>query len=230
MQRLHDPESEVATQKLFDQFHDFVIPPNSNPVTALHNLESLNTLMGEKGMESLPDTFLHARFVRALPEEYSNTKETLQSMKNRTRDEIVRMVGAPTCPRKRGHIGHPEPRTRRFYRARAETEAARGEAVGATAAVRAVAAAEETAAIVGLMAAAAEVKTTAAVEAVAAPAVAAVAVEALNARRAAVSAATGRVTSEGTAPRRRATSSSGAPGARVSATPRTSAYRIRRCS
>ena len=104
LQRLHDPESEVATQKRFDQFHDFVIPPNSNPVTALHNLESLNTLMGEKGMESLPDTFLHARFVRALPEEYSNTKETLQSMKNRTRDEIVRMVGArySNLPAKKG--------------------------------------------------------------------------------------------------------------------------------
>ena len=43
-------------------------------------------------MVRIPDTVLHARFVRALPAEYDHAKETLQSMKNRDRDEIIRVV------------------------------------------------------------------------------------------------------------------------------------------
>ena len=40
-------------------------------------------------MGPISDTVLHARFVRALPAQYDHAKETLQSMKNRDRDEIV---------------------------------------------------------------------------------------------------------------------------------------------
>ena len=43
-------------------------------------------------MGRIPDTVLRARFVRALPAEYYHAKETLQSMKNRGRDEIMRVV------------------------------------------------------------------------------------------------------------------------------------------
>ena len=47
--------------------------------------------MTEKGV-GIPDTFLHARFVRALPDEYGHVKATLQAMENRDRAEIIRVV------------------------------------------------------------------------------------------------------------------------------------------
>ena len=55
----------MATQHLFDEFHDFSIPQSSNPIAALHALEDKNSQMEEKGMGRIPDTVLHARFVRA---------------------------------------------------------------------------------------------------------------------------------------------------------------------
>ena len=82
----------MATQRLCDKFHEFSIPPHSSPIAALHDLENLNNQMYEKGIGRIPKTVLHARFVRALPDEYSLLKETLQSMKNRDRDEIIRMI------------------------------------------------------------------------------------------------------------------------------------------
>ena len=48
--------------------------------------------MYENEIGRIPETVLHARFVRALPDEYSTVKRTLQSMKNRDRDEIIRMI------------------------------------------------------------------------------------------------------------------------------------------
>ena len=82
----------MATQRLCDKFHEFSIPSYSSPIAALHDLENLNNQMYEKGIGRIPKTVLHARFVRALPDEYSLLKETLQSMKNRDRDEIIRMI------------------------------------------------------------------------------------------------------------------------------------------
>ena len=90
----YDPENEVATQHLFDKFHEFSIPQNSNPISALHVLENINNQTEEKGMGRIPDTVLHARFVRALPAEYDHAKETLQLMKKLDRDEIIRVVSA----------------------------------------------------------------------------------------------------------------------------------------
>ena len=60
--------------------------------------------MHEKGIGRIPDAVVHARFVRALPDEYSLVKETLQAMKNRDRDEIIRMVSTrhSNLPRKNG--------------------------------------------------------------------------------------------------------------------------------
>ena len=99
-----DPDSEVARQRLYDKFHEFVIPPHSDLIAALHDLEDTNNQMHEKGIGRIPDTVLHARFVRALPGEYSLVKETLQAMKNRDRDEIIRMVNTrhSNLPQKNG--------------------------------------------------------------------------------------------------------------------------------
>ena len=66
----------MVTQKLYDKFHDFTIPPNSNPIEALHALKDTNNQMAEKGM-GIPDTVLLARFFRALLDEYDHVKATL---------------------------------------------------------------------------------------------------------------------------------------------------------
>ena len=104
LEKWHDPDSEVATQRLYDKFHEFAIPPHSDPIAALHDLEDINNQMHEKGIGRIPDAVLHARFVRALPDEYSLVKETLQAMKNRDRDEIIRMVSTrhSNLPQKKG--------------------------------------------------------------------------------------------------------------------------------
>ena len=104
LEKWHDPDSEVATQRLYDKFHEFAIPPHSDPIAALHDLEDINNQMHEKGIGRIPEAVLHARFVRALPDEYSLVKETLQVMKNRDRDEIIRMVSTrhSNLPQKKG--------------------------------------------------------------------------------------------------------------------------------
>ena len=66
----------MATQKPYDKFHDFTITPNGNPIEALHALEDTNNQMAEKEM-GIPYNFLHAHFVRALPDEYGHVKATL---------------------------------------------------------------------------------------------------------------------------------------------------------
>ena len=103
LDKWYDPKSEATTQKLCDTFHDFAIPPNSNHIETLHALEDTNNQMAEKGM-GIPDTFLYARFVCALPDEYGHVKATLQAVRDRYRAEIIRMVGTwySTLPQKKG--------------------------------------------------------------------------------------------------------------------------------
>ena len=87
---------------LYDKFHDSIITPNGNFFKALHALEDTNNQMAEKGI-GVPDTFLHAHFVRALPDEYDRFKATLQAVTNRDRAEIIRIVGTrySTLPQKK---------------------------------------------------------------------------------------------------------------------------------
>ena len=82
----------MATRTLNDKFHDFTTSPNSNLIEALHILEDTNNQMTEKEMGIL-NTFLHALFVRALPDKYGQVMATLQAMKNRDRAKIIRMFG-----------------------------------------------------------------------------------------------------------------------------------------
>ena len=42
LEKWYDPENEVASQRFFDNFHEFSVPQNSNPVAALHALEDIN--------------------------------------------------------------------------------------------------------------------------------------------------------------------------------------------
>ena len=104
LEKWHAPDSEVATQRLYDKFHELAIPPHSDPIAALHDPEDTNNQMHEKGIGRIPDAVLHVRFVRALPDEYSLVKETLQAMRNRDRDEIIRMVSTrhSNLPQKKG--------------------------------------------------------------------------------------------------------------------------------
>ena len=59
--------------------------------------------MHEKGIGGIPDAVLHARFI-LLPDEYSLVNETLQAMRNRDRDEIIRMISTrhSNLPQKKG--------------------------------------------------------------------------------------------------------------------------------
>ena len=106
----------MSTQKLYDKFHDFTIPPNRNPIEAFHALKYRNNQMAEKGM-GIPDTFLQVRFVRALPDEYGYVKATLQAMENRDRAEIIRMVGTrySTLPQKKGSQRSSGPPEQAFF-------------------------------------------------------------------------------------------------------------------
>ena len=106
----------MATQKLYDKFHDFTIPPNSNPIEALHALEDTNSQMAEKGM-GISDTSLHGHFISALPDEYGHVKATLQAMKNRDRVAIIRMVGTrySTLPQKKGSQRSSRPPEEAFF-------------------------------------------------------------------------------------------------------------------
>ena len=60
--------------------------------------------MKKTWMGRIPHTVLYAHFVRALPAEYDHAKKTLQSMKNRDRDEIIRVVSTWyfNLPQKKG--------------------------------------------------------------------------------------------------------------------------------
>ena len=64
----YDPENEVATQYLFDKFHEFSIPQNSNPIVALHAFEDINNQIEEKGADgSLTLSYTRVLSVRCLP-------------------------------------------------------------------------------------------------------------------------------------------------------------------
>ena len=54
LEKWHDPESEMATQRLYNKFHKFAIPPHSNPIAALHDLKDMNNQMCEKGIGWIP--------------------------------------------------------------------------------------------------------------------------------------------------------------------------------
>ena len=118
LEKWHNPQSQVATQKLHDKFHYFNIPPNSNPIEALHALliRNTNTQMAEEGM-GIPDTFLHARFFRALLDEFNHVQAIWQAMKNRDRAEIIRMVGTKysTLPQKKGSQRSSRPPEQAFF-------------------------------------------------------------------------------------------------------------------
>ena len=116
LEEWHDPESEVATQKLYGRFHFFTITANSNPIEALHGLEDMHNQMTEKGI-GIPDTFLHARFVRMLSDEYGHVKVTLRAMKSRDGAKIIRMVDTRyfILPQKKGSQRSSRPPKQAFF-------------------------------------------------------------------------------------------------------------------
>ena len=88
---------------------------NNNATESLHALGDTNTQMAEKEM-GISDTFLHARIVRALPDEYVHVKATLQTIKDRNRAEIIRMVDTrySTLPQKDGSQWSSQPPKQAF--------------------------------------------------------------------------------------------------------------------
>ena len=233
----YDPENEVATQHLFDKFNEFSIPQNSSPIAALHALKDINNQMEEKGTRRIPDTVLHARFVRALPAEYEHAKETLQSMKNGTgtRSSAWSARGTPTYPKRRGRSARPDRLNMCSSRTKVEggvvhdgvavatPGAAGAAAVAGTAVVEMATAAPVVLAVI-------QVAPKEAVEATTAPVTVGVAATEVIVIRppAVVGAAGGGATRKRGAPRRRAISCPGAPGAQALPTRRVPAHQTRR--
>ena len=134
IEKWYDPYSEIATQTLYDKFYDFTIPSTSDPIEALHALEDTNNQMAKK-VKGFPDTFLHARFVRALPDEYGHAMATLQAMKNSDRAEIIRMVGTrySTLPQKKGSKRSSRSSSKRSSRAKTAVGVVRDKVTAAVA-------------------------------------------------------------------------------------------------
>ena len=105
--------------------------------------------MHEKGIGRIPDAVLHARFVRVLPDEYFLVKETLQAMRNRYRDEIIRMVSTrhSNLPQKMGNSDLPDSPSKHSSPAKAAAAAVRDEVATAGAGADRAAAAAEAAAV-----------------------------------------------------------------------------------
>ena len=83
----------------------------------------------------IPDTFLHSRSFRALPDEYDYAKATLQAMKNRDRAEIISMVGTrySFLAFPRGRSGRPGRPSKHSSRAKVAAGVVRDEVVAAVA-------------------------------------------------------------------------------------------------
>ena len=65
LEKWPDRDSEVATPRLYDKFHEFAIPPHSDPIAALHDLEDTNNQKHEKGIGRIPDAVCtHVSFAR----------------------------------------------------------------------------------------------------------------------------------------------------------------------
>ena len=66
LEKWYDPESEVATQKLYDKFRDFTIPPHGNPIEAFYALEDTNNQIAEKEMGALTPSCTRVLFAHCL--------------------------------------------------------------------------------------------------------------------------------------------------------------------
>ena len=66
LEKWYGSDSEVATQKLYDKFRDFTIPPNGNSIEAFHALKDMNNQMAEKGMGILTPSCTRVLFARCL--------------------------------------------------------------------------------------------------------------------------------------------------------------------
>ena len=56
----------MATQKLYDKFHDFTAPLNSNPIEALDALEDTSNQIADKGWKTLTPSCARVLFARCL--------------------------------------------------------------------------------------------------------------------------------------------------------------------
>lgn len=50
LEKMYAPESEVASQQLYDQYIAVRIPPHGSPITALHAMEDLSDQIEERGL------------------------------------------------------------------------------------------------------------------------------------------------------------------------------------
>lgn len=110
----------MASNKQYDNLHKLKKPPHGNAIAAMHELQ--DNKIEERDVGRIPDAIGHIRFVSTLSDECTHTKETLQAMKHRDRDEIIRMLGTKNSnlpqkngsqqssrpPEREGRAGRPE--------------------------------------------------------------------------------------------------------------------------
>lgn len=91
---VHKPETQGAIQNLLNRFQSFKISSGSNPIEAMHDLESIRDHLNDSGEVNLDERLLFSRLLDALPsDEYEIAQQTLASYKVLTRSDIIRVVG-----------------------------------------------------------------------------------------------------------------------------------------
>ena len=64
-EKWHDPDSEIATQRLYDKFHEFAIPPHSDPIAdSMTSRIPIITCMRRGSDGSLMQYCTHVSFAR----------------------------------------------------------------------------------------------------------------------------------------------------------------------
>ncbi|CAB1108995.1 unnamed protein product [Ectocarpus sp. CCAP 1310/34] len=90
LDKVHNPESQVATQELLSKFQNFAMPADKNPTESLIAMEQLASRLNERGVK-VEASFVLSLFLSALPAEYDHAKLTLQSAPTLDRGEVIRV-------------------------------------------------------------------------------------------------------------------------------------------
>ncbi|CAB1100774.1 unnamed protein product [Ectocarpus sp. CCAP 1310/34] len=76
LDKVHNPESQVATQELLSKFQNFAMPADKNPTESLIAMEQLASRLNERGVR-VEASYVLSLFLSALPAEYDHAKLTL---------------------------------------------------------------------------------------------------------------------------------------------------------
>ncbi|CAB1101570.1 unnamed protein product [Ectocarpus sp. CCAP 1310/34] len=78
LDKVHNPESQVATQELLSKFQNFAMAADKNPTESFIAMEQLASRLNERGVKAEAPCVL-SLLLSALPAEHDHAKLTLQS-------------------------------------------------------------------------------------------------------------------------------------------------------